>query len=91
MDGIKNLLSSEHGVFGVLLIVGATTLCGLKIMTIDDWKSFAQVIFGTFAIAHVGVSAANAFKRPEVARIEAAAKAQAQAPQAPQAQTKEPS
>lgn len=59
MDGIKNLLSSEHGIFGVLLIVGATVLCALKIMTVEDWKNFAQVIFVTFAGAHAIVSGAN--------------------------------
>ncbi len=78
MDGIKNLFSSEHGIFGILLIVGATVLCILKIMTVEDWKSFAQVIFvayagsqavisGTQSIANRGLPQATASdnKKPE--------------------------
>jgi hypothetical protein len=56
MQGLKDLLSTEHGIFGVLLIIAATVLCALGIMTIDDWKSFAQVIFVTFAGAHAVVT-----------------------------------
>lgn len=70
MQGLQSLLSSEHGVFGILLIIAGVVLTILKIMTIDQFQDFAKWIFGTFAVAHIGVSVAGAIKRPGVASEE---------------------
>jgi hypothetical protein len=61
MDGLWKLLSSEHGIFGILLIVAATVLCALGVMSVADWKGFAQVIFATFAGAHAVITASSHF------------------------------
>jgi len=59
MQGLKDLLSTEHGIFGVLLVIAATILCALGIMPIGDWKSFAQVIFVAYAGTHAVVTSAS--------------------------------
>ena len=56
MNGLQNLLSTEHGFFGALLILCATALCAFGIMPIGDWKSFAQVIFVAYAGTHAVVT-----------------------------------
>ena len=61
MDVIKNLLSSAHGLVAVLLIAGATVLTGLGKMTIDQWTSYSQWIFGIFVGGHAVISAADSF------------------------------
>lgn len=60
MDAIKQLLSSEHGLFGVLLVIGATILVALGKMSADDWRSFSTWIFGIFGGTHALTSTANA-------------------------------
>lgn len=65
MDGIKEAFSTPHGIIAVLLIIGAIVLCALKVFSIDDFKSYTQVIFGTFTAGHIGVAVSSAFKRPE--------------------------
>lgn len=51
MDALKSLLDNEKGLMALGLIVAATVLVGLGKMTIEDWKSFAQWIFGSYAVA----------------------------------------
>lgn len=70
MDGIKNLLSSEHGLFGALLIVAATVLCGMRIMTVSEWREFAQIIFVAYSGTHAIVASATAFSRPKTGQPE---------------------
>lgn len=64
MQGIQNLLSDSHGVFAFLMLIAATILAVMKIMTIDQFEDFAKFVFGAFTVAHVGVSVAGALKRP---------------------------
>lgn len=58
-DGLKELFSTAHGVMMLLLIIAATILCAIKIMPLDEWKSFAQIIFATFAGTHAIVTGAQ--------------------------------
>jgi hypothetical protein len=59
MDVLKNLLSSEHGFIGVVLIAGATILASLGHMTIDQWTSYSQIIFATYVGGHAAISVAG--------------------------------
>jgi hypothetical protein len=56
MDVIKNLLSSEHGLVGVLLIVAATVLTALGKMTVDQWTSYSQIVFATYVGGHAAIT-----------------------------------
>jgi len=49
MDALESLLDNEKGLMAVLLLIGATVLVALGKMTVDDWKSFAQWVFGIYA------------------------------------------
>ncbi len=60
LQGFKDLLNSEHGLFGIVIMIAATVLVALGRMTVDQWTGFAQVIFVAYGGAHVGVSIADA-------------------------------
>lgn len=62
MDGIKALFSDAHGVLAFLIIISATVLTAMKIMTVEQWTSLAEVVFGAFAVAHVGSAVSSAIK-----------------------------
>ncbi len=49
MDALKNLLDNEKGLVGVGLIIAATVLAGLKILTPQEWKDYTVLIFGIYA------------------------------------------
>lgn len=51
MGAIKDLWASERGLIAVLLIVGATVLAALKVMTVDQWLDYTRWIFITYAAA----------------------------------------
>lgn len=60
MDGIKQILDSQHGIMGIGLITAATVLTAIGVLSIDDWKSYTQLIFGITAGTHAIVSTGNA-------------------------------
>ena len=59
MTAIKDLLNNEHGLFGVLLILGAIVLCAIGIMTAAQWQAFAEWIFTTWMGGHALLAFAN--------------------------------
>jgi hypothetical protein len=42
MGGTKDLLASERGVFCILILVAATVLAALKVITGADWLTLAK-------------------------------------------------
>lgn len=68
MNGLKNLLASDHGLLGLLLILCATALTFKGSMTIEQWQSFAQTVFIAFGGTHAAVAIAGALKRPLAAQ-----------------------
>ena len=48
MGAITSLLNSEKAIIGVLLIIGSTVLTALGHMTVADWTSYTQWIFGIY-------------------------------------------
>lgn len=44
MQGAKDLLGSERGVFCLLVLIAATLLAILKIITGADWLTFSQAM-----------------------------------------------
>lgn len=72
-EGIKELLSSTHGLLAVLLITGATVLTAIGVLPVDDWKSYTQVIFVATAGAHAVLGAADSFANRSSAAANAAA------------------
>lgn len=68
MNGLKNLLASDHGILGLLLIVCATALTFKGSMTIEQWQGFAQTVFIAFGGTHAAVAIAGALKRPVAAQ-----------------------
>lgn len=59
MDAIKNLLS-EHGLFGILLIIGAIVLTAFGKMTVDDFKGYSEWIFTVWGGTHSAVALSDA-------------------------------
>jgi hypothetical protein len=49
MDALKLLFSDPKGLTGIGLIIAATVLAALGLMTIAEWTSFSQWIFGIYA------------------------------------------
>lgn len=45
MDGIKNLINSEKGLVGLLLIAGVTVLAALDKVSFDAWQNYTKWIF----------------------------------------------
>lgn len=48
MTAIKDLFSSERGFFALTIVIAATVLTALTRMTIDQWTTFVELIFGTY-------------------------------------------
>lgn len=48
LDAIKDLLKSERGFAGGVLVIAASVLAGLGHMTIDQWIEYTQWIFVTY-------------------------------------------
>lgn len=63
MAALKDLWHSERGVVGVALIVGATVLAGIGIVSADDWMSYTWKIFGLYAGSKAVTGAAVALKK----------------------------
>jgi len=86
MDALKNLLNNEKGLVAVLLIIGASTGLCLGRMTVDQWTSFSQWIFGAYAVStalHGGLAALAGHKAlPPATAAPAAPSAPAVAPAA---------
>jgi uncharacterized membrane protein len=86
MSGIKDLFASERGLFGLLLVISATTLTGLGQMTVVQWQDFSMWIFGIYVGGKSLTGAVGLFKgtltAPEVV-APAAAPAAPVAPAAP--------
>lgn len=91
MDALKSLLSDGKGLIGIGLIIAATVLAALGQMTIAEWTSFSQWIFGIYAgstALHLGLigfgsGAAAATAAPAAAAARAAALAPAAAAPTP--------
>ena len=48
MTALKDLLGSERGLIGLLLIICCTVLAAMNRMTFDDWQSYTMWIFGIY-------------------------------------------
>ena len=48
MEGVKALLGSEKAIAGGILIICATVLTAIGMMTVADWQSYSQSIFITY-------------------------------------------
>lgn len=51
MSAILDLLKSERGITMLALIIAATVLAGLRIVTADQWVTYTQWIFTAYASA----------------------------------------
>lgn len=47
MQGAVDLLNSERGVFGILMLIAVTLLAIVKVITGADWLTFAQLLLVT--------------------------------------------
>jgi uncharacterized membrane protein YadS len=48
MGAIKDLFASERGLFAIVLVIAATVLAALSLMTVTQWQDFSMTIFGIF-------------------------------------------
>ena len=51
LNGIKSLLGSEKAITGGVLVICATVLVGIGVMTVVDWQTYTRDIFITYASA----------------------------------------
>jgi len=61
MGAITDLFNSERGLLAVLLIIGATVLTALHVMTVTDWKDFATYVFGVYTAGKTVTGAVGMF------------------------------
>lgn len=48
MGALKNLLGSEKGLVGLLLIVAVSVLAGFGKVTFEDWQEYTLYVFGVY-------------------------------------------
>jgi len=49
MGAISDLWKSERGLFAIALVIGATVLAAMAIMSVDQWIDYTKWIFGIYA------------------------------------------
>lgn len=59
---MADLVASEHGVFCLVLVLAATLLAALRIITGQDWITFAQWIGVTLVASKTITSSVMALK-----------------------------
>jgi hypothetical protein len=66
MGAIKDLFESERGLMAVVLAVAATVLMVLNRMSIDQWTTFEQWVFGVYVAGKTitGATASIANRAP---------------------------
>jgi len=57
MQGLKDLFASERGVFCITILLAATALAGLKIISGADWLTFAKWLAVTLVISKTATGA----------------------------------
>jgi hypothetical protein len=62
MTGIQDLFASERGLFGLFLVIAATTLTGMGQMTVAQWQEFATWVFGIYVGGKSLTGAVGLFK-----------------------------
>jgi hypothetical protein len=50
MGALTDLWKSERGLLCLVIIVAATVLTGLERMTVEQWTTFVELIFGTYVV-----------------------------------------
>lgn len=59
MTGLKDLFGSEKGILCLLVIVAATVLTGLGQMNVEQWTTFVEIVFGTYAVGKTATGVAG--------------------------------
>jgi hypothetical protein len=67
MGALADLWSSERGLVALALIVGATVLAAVKIITVDQWTDYTKWIFVTYAASKTVTGTATIIKKAGVA------------------------
>lgn len=49
LEGIRGLLDSKKGLQGLVLILAATTLVAIGVMSVEQWQEYTVWIFGIYA------------------------------------------
>lgn len=62
MNAIKDLFANEESLFALVLVIAATVLTGLHIMTIDGWQTFVTWVFGIYAAHQTVTTSVGLFK-----------------------------
>lgn len=50
MGALTDLWKSERGLIAALLLVGATVLAAVGVMTFAEWREYTLFIYGTYAV-----------------------------------------
>lgn len=58
MGAVTDLFKSERGLLCLLIIIGGTVLAALDRMTVDQWTTFIQWIFGTYVVGKTATGVA---------------------------------
>ncbi len=70
LEGFKALLSSEKAIAGGVLIICATVLAAIGLMTVPDWQTYTRDIFLVYVsgktVQGVASVIADAKKAPDV-------------------------
>lgn len=61
MNGLKDLLQSERGIFSILLVLAATVLVVLGHFTAEQWETYTKWIAGFLIAGKTITTAVEAF------------------------------
>ena len=86
MNGLLDLLKSERGLGFLALVIGATVLTAMSILTPDQWLDYTKWVFGIY----VGGKTASSVTGLLMAGKTEAAKVEAAKPPAPAVTPTEP-
>lgn len=64
MGALKNLWNSERGLVAIVLIIACTVLAMTSRITVEQWTSYTEWIFGMYAAAKTITGTAAIIKTP---------------------------
>ncbi len=64
MGALKDLLGSERGLLGLLLIIAITILACIGQVSFADWREYTLYVFGVYVVGKTATSVTQVIKGP---------------------------
>ena len=70
MQGARDLLASERGIFCCSALVSITILAAMRVITAEQWLDFARYMVGVLVASKTVTTAVEKFREPTIPRAE---------------------